>query len=134
MVSPKSVKLLREPKDKEQTALITNNGNITITQAFFLLRLNFPTRNAITTSPKDTVEVHAATTRRKKNNNDQTYEPSIFAKICGKVLKIKVEPSVEPSIAKDFIAGNIIKPTNIATKKTKEVTVREVRPNLVVLG
>ena len=77
IVMPQMVNPLHGPTDSEQTALRTNNGNITVTQALIRDILKWHSMNATDTSANDIVEVKAATVSSRKNNDDQNCVPPI---------------------------------------------------------
>lgn len=129
------VKSDQTPTDSEQMELSTNRGRMTIMQALMRFMLNCSCKNAIATSPKDMVEVKAATVNKKKNSTDHNCVNGIWAKISGKVTKTNADPAILWSDSPNVMTpGNIMIPIKNATDKSSSDTVIAVRVNLVSFG
>ena len=128
IVRPHMVYSLHGPTESEHIGLSMSKGRVTVSTA---LTRDMPARfsiNATETSASEMVDVNAATVSSRKNSDDHTRVPPIWANISGRVMNTRAEParllSCKPNV---ITAGKMMKPMNMATMRSSSETVTAVR-------
>ena len=93
IVRPKIFISDKLPNDSEQAELKTSRGNITVRTARRRLILNRSCIIATDTSAIETVDVRAATRRRRKKSEDHKRGQGSWANTSGRVTNTSVAPS-----------------------------------------
>lgn len=126
---------LSGPMESAQMLLRPKSGQSVSNTALRRRKPNLSQRKAIVTSAMETVDVMAATNKRRKKSDDHTCGSGRRLKTSGRVMNMSDAPSrLSFCNPKVVTAGKMMHPMRMATNRLSMATVNDVLGRLVEMG